>query len=273
VSRREEALSSQSEIPSLPAGGRNPKSEIEQSPLTSVATNRVLDLDGTNSFVELPPNMFNDLDEATIETWAKVEVFTAGFATRFFNYGGERADLCLGVDGMAWFVLVDPKDPRFPKALRMIHSPFELNAGRWYHLAGVCGQDGMRLYLDGVLVGTNEYKGSFSSLPNGDRCLLGNYVDATQAPQTFKGQIDEVRVWKVARTAEQIRETMFKRLTGSEPDLVGLWNFDDGTAHDSSPGAHHGKMIGRATVAQSVWPAALLLGKVTDPAGTALAGA
>jgi hypothetical protein len=49
-SQREEALTTRSAI-------RNPQSEIEVSLLTSASTNRVLQLDGTNSFVELPPNL------------------------------------------------------------------------------------------------------------------------------------------------------------------------------------------------------------------------
>jgi hypothetical protein len=60
--------------------------------------------------------------------------------------------------------------------------------------------------------------------------------------------MDEVRVWKVARTAEQIRENLSKPLTGSEPGLVGLWNFDDpaNPGRDASPNHHDGKLIGNA---------------------------
>ena len=36
-------------------------------------TNRVLELDGNGSYVELPPNIFNDLDEATIQAWIELK--------------------------------------------------------------------------------------------------------------------------------------------------------------------------------------------------------
>ena len=39
--------------------------------------------------------------------------------------------------------------------------------------------------------------------------------------------MDEVRVWDHERTAGQIRENMFQKLTGAEIGLVGLWNFDE----------------------------------------------
>ena len=92
--------------------------------------------------------------------------------------------------------------------------------------------------------------------------------------------MDEVRVWKAARTEAQIRQTMFKPLTGKEPDLLGLWNFEDGTANDSSPGARHGQLLGGAKIAVAPVPSPVeltpwtrLVGKATDAAGTAINGA
>ena len=47
--------------------------------------NHVLELDGTNSCVELPPNIFNDLTEATVEGWVKWS--RLGNSMRFFDFG------------------------------------------------------------------------------------------------------------------------------------------------------------------------------------------
>ena len=44
----------------------------------------------------------------------------------------------------------------------------------------------------------------------------------------FRGQLDEVRVWSVARSEAQVRAAMGQRLSGNEVGLVGLWNFDAG---------------------------------------------
>src|SRR5690348_13165946 len=49
---------------------------------------RVLDLDGKGGYVELPPNIFNDLDEATVEGWVKWRRF--GSWLRFFDSGSAR---------------------------------------------------------------------------------------------------------------------------------------------------------------------------------------
>ena len=49
------------------------------------AQNRVLELDGDGSYVELPPNVFTNLDEATVEGWIKWHRF--GTHSRFFDLG------------------------------------------------------------------------------------------------------------------------------------------------------------------------------------------
>jgi len=47
--------------------------------------------------------------------------------------------------------------------------------------------------------------------------------------QYFTGLIDEVRVWNVGRTQEEIKSTMSTVLSGSETGLLYYWRFDEGT--------------------------------------------
>jgi len=57
---------------------------------------------------------------------------------------------------------------------------------------------------------------------------LSTTPDGYFASQYFRGYIDEVRVWKVGRTQEEIVSTMSKTLTGAEPGLQYYWRFDEG---------------------------------------------
>ena len=80
----------------------------------TTSTNRVLELDGTGGYVELPPNIFNDLDEATVEAWVRWDDFS-GSGKRLFNYGDALRDMSLfsGYDSTALqFVVADPKGTR-----------------------------------------------------------------------------------------------------------------------------------------------------------------
>ena len=56
----------------------------------------------------------------------------------------------------------------------------------------------------------------------------------------FTGKMDEVRIWKVARNAQQIADNYKLILTGAEPGLVAYYHFDDGagTAPKDSSSAH-----------------------------------
>src|SRR5688572_23130610 len=63
------------------------------------ASNRVLDLDGKTGYVELPANILNDFDEATVEAWVKFRSFPTSAASRFFSYGEVFHDT--GIQGAA----------------------------------------------------------------------------------------------------------------------------------------------------------------------------
>jgi hypothetical protein len=50
--------------------------------------NHVLYLDGNKSYVRLPSNAFDGLDEATVEGWVRWEKLTKG--ARFFDFGNQE---------------------------------------------------------------------------------------------------------------------------------------------------------------------------------------
>jgi len=221
-------------------------STVQAQPAT--AANHVLELDGTGGYVELPPNIFNDLTEATVEAWVRWDDFSGAFK-RVFNYGDTLRDLSITSrqdEASLWFVIGDAH-----QELHGVLVPNLLRTQQWCHVAAVSGPGGMKVYLNGALAGSDPYTGSFARLNNGNRFYLGQRVTTNDPPTNFKGAIDEVRVWRVARTEAQIRETMFRRLTGQEPGLAALWNFDNvenGVVKDSGPEAHDGKLVGSAKV-------------------------
>ena len=50
----------------------------------------------------------------------------------------------------------------------------------------------------------------------------------------FGGDIDEIRLWTVARTAAQLAATNTVQLQGNEPGLVVYYNFNEGTAEGNN---------------------------------------
>jgi Concanavalin A-like lectin/glucanases superfamily len=57
----------------------------------------------------------------------------------------------------------------------------------------------------------------------------------------FTGKMDEVRIWNVARSAQEIADNYKLILKGTEPGLVAYYHFDDGvgTTPKDSSAAHH----------------------------------
>ena len=229
--------------------------------------------------MELPPNIFNDLTQATVEAWVRWDDFSVTqIIKRAFNYGDAFQDFSITAysDGPSlWFVMGDAQHVLHDVLVRNL-----LREHQWCHVAAVSGPGGMRLYVNGALVGTNIYTGSFAGLKNGNHFYLGQTVTTNDPPVNFKGAIDEVQVWKVERTEAQIREDMQGKLTGKEPGLAADWNFEstqNGVVRDAGPGRYDGKLIGAAKVVETALPSATamvpwsrLMLQVTDPAGAPL---
>jgi PAS domain S-box-containing protein len=218
----------------------------------------VLDLDGTGGYIELPPNILNELDEATIEAWVNIRSIPTGGSgpwARFFSYGERLHDTGIQVnwDKSLYFFIQSYSGTAVEQhAHKYLIAPGVVQPKQWYHVAAVSGSAGMKLYLNGALLLTNDFRGSFSSIKNGARFRLGRSVVDDES--FFDGQLAEVRVWKAARTGEQIREAMFQQLTGKEQGLIGLWNFVNDTADDASLAGHHGRFVGQTKIANETLP-------------------
>ncbi|HIS22988.1 MAG TPA: DUF1735 domain-containing protein, partial [Candidatus Cryptobacteroides intestinipullorum] len=129
----------------------------------------------------------------------------------------------------------------------------KLDSGVWYHVACTYDQATRtaRIYVNGSL--TDEVKDTGVTGSSGENritlamqalgmeeayrfCIGWSYNDY----RPLQGKIAEARVWRVARTQEEIWANMY-RLPDYEaedyPDLIGYWKFDEGEGniiHDYS---------------------------------------
>jgi len=109
--------------------------------------------------------------------------------------------------------------------------------GRWHHVAVVyaAAQQTLRLVLDGTPVDslTNVSVPSPTSRP---QFALGGRVEATRRAEApsyarFTGAVDEVRVWRSARSVQSIRQAM-RRPSAAGDRLALQLEFDDNRAAD-----------------------------------------
>jgi hypothetical protein len=114
----------------------------------------------------------------------------------------------------------------------------------WVHIAAVTDGVTRKHYINGELV--------FESAEGVPRSVSPSAIRIGSDPNwdfMAQGRIDDLRIWKVARTQEQIRQTMFARYIREADDVTGrfqsleAWYRFEGNAMDSWR-THHGTIIG-----------------------------
>lgn len=109
-----------------------------------------------------------------------------------------------------------------PAGLRVVTSPTAYNDGRWHHVVGTVGPQGMALYVDGKLVGSRADG-------NGAQWFYGNWRiggDSTwSGAQFFNGRIDEVAVYPTAMSAARVRDHYTAGSTGAAVNLPPTASF------------------------------------------------
>ncbi|WP_436516652.1 LamG-like jellyroll fold domain-containing protein [Ekhidna sp. To15] len=94
-------------------------------------------------------------------------------------------------------------------------------------LTGTTSQ--ITVYKDGV----QEFQSTINEVlgdPDGLDWVIGQDWDGVGVPSDyFGGTVDELRIWNVVRTENEIRESNFLILDGLDTDLVGYWQFNENT--------------------------------------------
>lgn len=109
-----------------------------------------------------------------------------------------------------------------------IDSTAQIKYDRWVHIAAVVDVTGaqLRLYVNGNSAAAPvALSGTYNTVTLTDLRIGRSQDLATYVPMSA----DDFRLWSVARTEAQIRETMFTRMVGTETGLYSCHQFDDAT--------------------------------------------
>jgi len=236
------------------------------------ALNHVLSLDGNGDYVRIPNALELQGGEnvvKTIEAWFMPK--TTPFPVIGKTLSGEEKDWAINLDEefrIHFHSEISADDYRSSP-------PADIPLSQWYHVVVVINRPKrlLRLYLNGALVVEDANMGNESAKTEAP-VEIGSY---SYRPSYAEGYIDEVRIWNVVRTEEQIRDTMFRTLHGNELGLIGYWQFEDQGEKilDSTKNGNHGEVVGDAkrvamnlpTNVQPLPKPALLSGVVTDEKG------
>jgi hypothetical protein len=141
----------------------------------------------------------------------------------------------------------------------------------WNHVAVTYkkSEGKARFYLNGNFIGDKDFSSDIPDMGTDNPLFIG--FNASGGDEYSSGIIDELRLWKVVRTAKQIKDNMYKSLTGTETNLAALYSFDEGknfTANDRSEYHIHGVLTNGPIWVVSTNPfpcSAPVVGAITQP--------
>lgn len=183
-----------------------------------VATNNALHLDGTKDYVDAratATGLPQGREPRTMEAWVKTTQTNIG---NFISWGRRanhmRNSMAVRSGKLAYIGQYLDFTGKTP-----------INDGEWHHVALSYDGENWAIYVDGKADGTNGGDPNTTD----QNLKIGNLPEPHNG-EYFDGTMDELRVWNVARTADEIVATMNTELTGKEEGLVAYYNFNQGIA-------------------------------------------
>ncbi len=203
----------------------------------------------TTGFISIPSSAdLNPASQITIEAWVDVS-----------DANGGHCSTIAGKNFLTswWIGLCGTTFRSFLKGSSSLRDAGTIPSGEWTHVAVTYDGATRKHYINGELVRTFTDSGPLPA--NTDVMGIGADISFLHTPA---GAIDELRLWSVARTQDQIRATINVPLSAPQAGLVGVWSLDGG-AHDAV-GGHNGT-VGGSGIGFFTFPVAISCGSSTSP--------
>lgn len=189
-----------------------------------------LDFNGSSSYISFNETVFKDKTAFTVEMWVKPQNIGSGFKSLI----GEDNCMEFGFSNGQIHAWLEGKNSGGSHRWRGVYGGSGLSSlnGTWHHIALTANSSAIRIYLDGEQVGYSsneivryEPSGSVNDL------RIGAYTFSS-SPNYFQGSMDQIRIWKKALSADDIRTLMCQEIqSGSGGVVTGSYT------NEASPGS------------------------------------
>ncbi|HRN71002.1 MAG TPA: LamG domain-containing protein, partial [Candidatus Woesebacteria bacterium] len=204
---------------------------------------KCLYFDGTNDYVSIPDNsnLSPGSGDHSVLTFIKTTKDHTNTAWIYSNYGSNTNNLV----GLSLTSNDVPRcyyrDGSGNAATALGNTT--VNDGNWHHRGCILSGSSVYIYVDGVLEQTADASSVGTIITTGMAKTIATYAP-TPGGQSFKGFIDELKIYNYARTVDQIKADYAARGTTKgvsarlgESDLskklsaglVGYWKMDENT--------------------------------------------
>jgi len=206
--------------------------------------NYSMNFDGSNNFVEINHHSSLELSNLSISFWMKTSNTNSGIKSLIAKENFNNDD----VNG-EWWVYMNHASQNKVNFYVIENNTYGgvthtslLNDNIWHFVSITRNGDTGEQII--TVDGQNPI---FSSGPTGILSEPVSLFIGGGNNYNYNGLIDNVAIWNVILTPEELVLHMHCPLTGQEEGLVGYWNFNEGsgnTAYDISENGHHGVING-----------------------------
>jgi hypothetical protein len=215
------------------------------------AQNYALSFDGSGDYIN-----FGNPEELRISGSQTIEMWLYPFATDARRnpmakaYGGEGTITFETSGELSYYYGTNGGNGN---PYQGFNNEFPININEWTHIAVVRDLTNMKLhwYINGILVNSVDASYSYATKGGNSFYIGRGYVS------DFKGIIDDVRVWNVARAHSEIALYKNVELTGSEPGLAAYWDFNEGAGsvvYDKTQNNVNGNTAGNTSYTTNIPP-------------------
>ncbi|MBN1446917.1 MAG: hypothetical protein JXA28_03215 [Bacteroidetes bacterium] len=199
------------------------------------------------------------MENATIEMWLRPDTTHACLYADSFNPPDGQA-----IANMTFSIRSDTLDVNFADIVRNIPLPPEarISRGEWTHFAFTYrhpdedAHGRLTVLVNGTVVFDHEDDFLVENLYR-PYVTIGAYHNGFTSGGLYRGEIDELRLWRGYHTPEVIRERMHWRVDGRTPGLRGYWDMDTGcevSVYPAYKSAQDAVPVGRPTPVRSTAP-------------------
>jgi hypothetical protein len=178
------------------------------------------------NYAALPAGVYFSGD-FTIECWVYLTATTNW--SRIIDFGNGAGNNCVlfsvsaGTSG----------SPGFYVGGSQYQATGTVPLNQWTNLAATLSGTNATIYINGVASGTATFPVPANVTRSYNYIGRSNWGWGDPAPE---GSYDDLRIWSVAKTGPQILAAMNSELTGSEPNLVAYFKFNEGIPSSNNTG-------------------------------------
>ncbi|MFY0608690.1 MAG: hypothetical protein JXR10_18390, partial [Cyclobacteriaceae bacterium] len=206
--------------------------------------NYALDFDGTDDYAAIPALNLNS-NTVTMELWIKPDGIQGSYDGILMSRNG--SDYNSGINFNTDNKLSYHWNGNDASTWGYTSGPV-VAADVWQHIAMVIEPTKVTFYVNGT---PTVYTNAHIAAPfDGETWIAGHPAIG----RYFNGEIDEVRIWNVARSTAQILGSMDNELNGGETGLIAYYNFSDisgTTVLDEVSNTYNADLIADAAVTGS----------------------